>query len=354
MSLFKEYKDLPDRIKTLATKYTLEVIFYLTKSKRCADVYSYLMHKHIDKSNIEIFKNKRYLEKKLKNAEAIGREYSVRTLEFYFENISSVLYHPFWQSISSIALSNRKINDLLLRLEPKVVTMLFEKDDVTSTYHRLKLPTLYRKLEGIALLNNLDALACLALLAKEMKNNSQLECFQVTLKLIRDLIFRLSFDRPFRTIVIGSYNELYQELFSKEADILTQQIEPFSFHSEFSYSIFPKHYFPSYFPANNKQAITEYVSLVDAIAQKATSFYLSKTDRKSVLTFLYWCSSENLYEVKQALESKTPAKKPIVRRIINLSNMKRTGRHWSTPSVYSDTFVVSNEKSNIQNRTCKS
>jgi hypothetical protein len=110
-----------------------------------------------------------------------------------------ILSHPLWDILFNPQATSDEIYQYMDRLEPRIKNKLFSYNTTSGLIQRKEL-RLRSHVYYIAKLNNIDALACLLMLARESEIKGAFQAWRLCLREAKDLWIRLSIFEPYKHI----------------------------------------------------------------------------------------------------------------------------------------------------------
>jgi hypothetical protein len=298
------YTNLSDPIKEIATKYFSACVMERVQAKNRNCIATELQKLHGDALDTRKFlnKNSRYWYKKF-DGQAFDAS-TILAIEALLPNISHALLHPIWRILDTDASDLYSFSSSLQSLGQKFSKYLYKKGGASIGERKLiKHNDIFRIADDYSL----DSLALLILLAKEVMSEKQLHIIekhdyfralgriipmaglQITLMEIRNLIFTLCLERPFKTIYCDIYCFIYKELFSKESlylqpfhdDDPEEERKSKSFNQG---SIYPYYYVPTTFIPPVRSVLDKYLDdLLDYIESRVSNKTIKVNKQKEKL-----------------------------------------------------------------------
>ena len=222
-----------------------------------------------------------------------------------------VLVHPLWLIINNPSASKEELLEYMHKLNPEIRNKLFKFNTKTCVFERKVLKEA-KFIHRLSLMNNLDALACLLMVLREMELLKQWNAYVEVKWQVYYLLVRLTAFEPMVNISDELYILLWDHFLSK--------------HNPMP---------PDYFPKSLKELIPNYLEyykspyfinslpiyhdLLKDISNVFIKILGKKASKEVELNILFWAHQYRLNEVYKILElsPEEVSKSAIGQKIIN-------------------------------------
>ena len=238
-----------------------------------------------------------------------------------YQGCKYILSHPLWQILENPHASIASLWEIMRTLNPTMQTRLFKFNKASNVYKR-KYWTNSTHFSRLSMYNNLDALACLIILIREMELLKKWHTYVQVKWYVHDLFIRLTYFKPLSSIHLELYALIYTHFLAKNNPITADY---FSFEKQDVYQ-----HFKSYFKSPN---LIDDFSLFHRLL-KQTLLHAKKVinigdTKEAQLDFLFWVSEHNLLKVHRSFnEFQTTAQQPpLIKKLIKACSDPNTRRH---------------------------
>jgi hypothetical protein len=221
---------------------------------------------------------------------SIGDDDLVEEIERQYPGTTKILDHPLWFILNNPSSNLKAIHKNMQSLNPDVRSIVCVDRKKAGFYPRRKY-TDVRFLYRIGMKNDLDALACLLMITREMEILERWDRYIHAKWVIHWLFFRLTDFEPFKIVADKLYKIIYG-LFIGTNDPLPLD--------DFSLNFFYGDLTPPPFVGYRKQIDDK---LLD-ILSNAKNHNLKADDKHSQLKLLFWCCTFGVDRLHDALRSK--------------------------------------------------
>jgi len=232
----------------------------------------------------------------------------IQKIEAQHPGMTRILNHPLWFILNNPTCGKKAIHKNMQSLDEEVRSIVCIKRAKAGIYPR-RAYTNARSMYRIVMKNDLDALACILMLIREMEIERSMNSANHARWLAHWLFFRLAHFEPFKTVIADKLYKITHSLFF---------IDIYSDRLKFSDTIpwLPYTYLPPPPFENDRDKIDNQLS---DILSNAEHYSLNLDDMDSQLRFLFWCSTLGIDKISEALQLKvlTPQSKALIEKLIS-------------------------------------
>ncbi|MEO9943779.1 hypothetical protein [Paraglaciecola sp.] len=236
-----------------------------------------------------------------------------------YRGVKEVLNHPLWLILENPDASLHDVHAYMHQLKPSFQQRLFKLDKNINTLTR-KYWSHTDQLSRISMENNLDALACLIMLLREMELLNKWHAYVKVKWEVHFLFLRLSYFDPLLSIREVLYHFMDTYFFDKHR-FITERYFPAT--RQLMYTHF-RHAFKS------PQCINDFTGYDEINAELLKYAYqLSiKTDTKETkLIFLFWVVEFGLTNIVKAFECSPPDSDSLLQRLTKACTSTNTRKY---------------------------
>lgn len=294
---------LQKRVRTLATQYFL----YWLQAQNGGITFRKLHIKIFDNVGDPnaFYKNLRGVE--LKNKSAIDQ------IEQHQPGSRRILFHPLWDILAAPDASLDDVHQIMCRLHPDLVNRLFKTHPDTAVRTR-KAFNLRNEVHKVAIRCDLDALAALLLLCREMELHNRLEPYVELKWAIVRVMSLMTLYAPFNAVLPGILEIVSPLFLDKNNPLKTSNLVMEMWPGLF---VQPQPNIQLNFDLEvNAQLATKMISLEATSESNIINFmYIAmvKKSRRAILDILYDIEDDN----------KPASEHPFIRSVIRLASDKR-------------------------------
>jgi len=210
----------------------------------------------------------------------------IDNIEKEIKGSKRLLKHPLWKVLETPRMTLNSVHNLMKELSPNIVNRLFKEDALTGNIIRKQL-TRKDQITRIAMMNNLDALACLLLFVRESELLNESASYIQAKWGVDFLLKRFLAIYPYSSIMDDIYEIVYQSFIDINNPL------PITMFNRWVIE------FPEYFECPKKQPQLYFV--VDSV--KTILYYAElrgfvSQDKMEQLNFLFWvqnfCNSKEI------------------------------------------------------------
>ena len=238
---------------------------------------------------------------------SINNDFLIGEIEKEFPGVTKILDHPLWLILKNPSCSRKAITKNMQSLLPSIRSIVCIKEKKEGIYPRresINTQSLY----NISKNNDLDALACLLMIIREMEILKEWAIYTDAKWFAHDLLLRLTYFHPYKIVAEKIYKIIYALFLSK--NILLPIENDFLFWRE-------RHIAPSFIESLESihQNFSELIS-------NAKNYGLHAEDQHSKIKLLYCCSALGLNRLNDALNTNptTPNSQIFINRLISAYN----------------------------------
>ena len=271
----KNYKKQDQQIRKIATQVYIHVVLDRSGEKNFKHLQEHFAKSPNQETEASETEYSGGFYKNARGDHAIKRNELINRIDKEYPGTERVFRHPLWFILEHPLADKETIYKKYGTLNSNIKDQLF-KNDKKSLSDRRKKWSSTRPFYAISMQNNLDALACLLMLVKEMNIKERWHSYALAKRLALSLFFRLSYVSPLNIVADNLY-EIIHNNFIAENPI------PKIFQKAFFYE--------QYSPPPFIGSTTVLHKMFDEILENAGKYRLEESDNLFELNFLFWATT---------------------------------------------------------------